>query len=84
MQQIVTGEKTYEFRKYLINRNVERIWFYRTAPHSSIEYICKILPARTRNASDEPLEDNGLGNKEYNERHKEYEGYDFAYSQSLP
>lgn len=25
MQQIVTGEKTYEFRKYLINRNVDVI-----------------------------------------------------------
>lgn len=82
MQQIVTGMKTYEFRKYLINRNVERIWFYRTAPHSSIEYICEILPARTRTASDEPLDEDGSGNKEYNERHGDYDGYDYAYSKS--
>lgn len=37
MQEPHSGVKNYEFRTYLINCNVERIWFYRTAPHSSIE-----------------------------------------------
>lgn len=79
MQQIASGVKTFEFRKYRIADSVKRIWFYRTAPHSSIEYVCEISPARTRNPGDEPLPDHGLGNKEYNSRHKDWEGYDYAY-----
>ncbi|KAI4266922.1 MAG: hypothetical protein L6R38_008470 [Xanthoria sp. 2 TBL-2021] len=79
MQQIVKGEKTYEFRKYLLKPSVQRIWFYRTAPHSSIEYVCNILPAKTRNPADAPLEENGLGNQEFNSRHNDWKGYDYAY-----
>ena len=79
MQQIVDGEKTYEFRKYCLKPSVKRIWFYSTAPQSSIEYLCEILPATTRNPGDLPLEENGLGNKEFNTRHKDWDGYDFAY-----
>jgi len=79
MQQIVTGEKTYEFRKYCLKPSIERIWFYRTAPHSSIEYICEILPARTRNPGDHAIKEDGLGNREFHTRHKDWEGYDFAY-----
>lgn len=79
MQQIVTGQKTYEFRRYQLKPHVKRVWFYRTAPHSSIEYVCEILPARTRGRGDKPLDEDGLGNKEYNERHKDYDGYDYAY-----
>lgn len=79
MQQIVTGEKTYEFRKYCLKHSIRRIWFYRTAPFSSIEYICEILPARTRNVGDPALDEVRLGNKEFNTRHKDWEGYDFAY-----
>lgn len=37
MQQIVSGQKNHEFRRYRINPTVERVWFYRTAPHLSIE-----------------------------------------------
>lgn len=79
MQQIVTGEKTYEFRKYRLAQSVERIWFYSTAPKSRIEYICEILPAKTRNPGDPALEEDGLGNKEFNTRHPDWEKYDFAY-----
>jgi predicted transcriptional regulator len=79
MQQIVTGEKSYEFRKYCLKHSIKRIWFYRTAPRSSIEYICEILPAKTRGPGDSPLEEDGLGNKEFNTRHRDWEGYDFAY-----
>lgn len=79
MDQIIDGTKNYEFRKYRLKTSVKRIWFYRTAPHSSITHVCEILPARTRDAGDCPLEENGLGNEEFNTRHKDYEGYDFAY-----
>lgn len=79
MQQIVSGEKTYEFRKYRLAQSVERIWFYSTAPKSSIQYVCEIMPAQTRNPGDSALEEDGLGNKEFNTRHPDWEGYDFAY-----
>jgi hypothetical protein len=52
---------------------------HRTAPHSALTHICEILPARTRNPGDVPLEENGLGNAEFNNRHKDWDGYDFAY-----
>ncbi|KAF2495854.1 hypothetical protein BU16DRAFT_459572 [Lophium mytilinum] len=79
MSQIFDGSKTYEFRKYLITPTVERIWFYRTSPHSSIEYVCEIDPARTRKPGDEPLPEDGLGNFEFNSGHKDWDGYDYAY-----
>lgn len=79
MQQIVDGKKNYEFRKYCLKPSVKRVWFYRTAPYSSIEFICEILPAAKRKLCDAPLEENGLGNWEFNTRHKEWDGYDFAY-----
>ena len=79
MQQIVQREKNYEFRRYLIPNSVERIWFYINAPLSHIAYVCEIDPARTRNPGDRPLVEDGLGNKEFNERHKDWDRYDFAY-----
>lgn len=79
MEQIIDGTKTYEFRRYRLNSEVERIWFYRTAPHSSITHICETLPAQTRNPGDAPLEEDGLGNVEFNTGHKDWDGYDYAY-----
>lgn len=79
MQQIVDGKKNYEFRKYRLKPSVKRIWFYRTAPYSSIEYICEIEPAATRDPGDPLLDEEGLGNKEFNTRHEDWDGYDFAY-----
>ncbi|RMZ81022.1 hypothetical protein DV738_g2409, partial [Chaetothyriales sp. CBS 135597] len=79
MSQIINGTKNYEFRKYCLKPSIRRIWFYRTAPHSAITHICEILPARTRNPGDEPLVEDGLGNSEFNSRHADWEGYDFAY-----
>jgi predicted transcriptional regulator len=79
MQQIVNQTKNYEFRRYRIDPSVLRVWFYLNAPHSHIAYICEIDPARTRNPGDEPLIEDGLGNKEFNERHKDWAGYDYAY-----
>jgi predicted transcriptional regulator len=79
MQQIVRGEKNYQFRRYLIASSVKRVWLYLNAPFSHIGYICGIDPARTRNVGDSPLTEDGLGNKEFNERHRDWDGYDFAY-----
>ncbi|KAI9783097.1 MAG: hypothetical protein M1839_004266 [Geoglossum umbratile] len=45
----------------------------------TIKYICEISPPRTRNHGDEPLEEDGIGNKEFNSRHKDWIGYDYAY-----
>ena len=79
MTQIVTGEKNYEFRKYLMRPSVKRAWFYLTAPSSCIKYVCEISPARTRGIRDPPLVEDGIGNMEFNSRHKDWEGYDYAY-----
>jgi predicted transcriptional regulator len=79
MQQIIRGEKNYEFRRYLISPSVKRVWFYLNAPLSHISYICVIDPARTRKEGDIPLIEDGLGNKEFNERHKDWDCSDFAY-----
>lgn len=79
MDQIIDGTKNYEFRKYKLKNSVKRIWFYRTAPHSSITHVCETLPARTRHSGDFPLEEDGLGNMEFNSRHKDWDGYDYAY-----
>jgi predicted transcriptional regulator len=79
MQKIVHREKTYEFRRYHIASSVQRVRFYLNAPFSHIAYICEIDPARTRGTGDEPLPEDGLGNKEFNERHKDMFRYDFAY-----
>jgi len=79
MQQIASGLKTYEFRRYLIPREVKRVWFYVTSPEKRISHICEIDEARTRNPGDEPLPLDGLGNREYNERHADWNGYDYAY-----
>jgi len=76
MQQIIDGIKNYEFRKYKM-AGIQRIWFYRTAPHSAITHICPVNEAVTR--QDGPLPEDGLGNKEYNEEHPDYEGWDYAY-----
>lgn len=79
MSQIVSGLKTYEFRKYRLSNEIKRVWFYVTAPESRISYICEINSARTRTSEDEPLPLNGIGNKEFNERHSGWDGYDYAY-----
>ncbi|KAH7925264.1 hypothetical protein BV22DRAFT_1034269 [Leucogyrophana mollusca] len=79
MQHIVRGEKTYEFRRYFIAQSVRRIWFYLNAPFSHVAYVCEIDPARTRNEGDEPLPEDGLGNKEFNQRNAECDRYDYAY-----
>ncbi|KAK4665514.1 hypothetical protein QC763_000480 [Podospora pseudopauciseta] len=79
MSQIINGTKNYEFREYCLKPSVKHIWFYRTAPHSALTHICETLPARTRNPGVAPLEENRSGNAEFNNRYKDWAGYDFAY-----
>ncbi|KXN91241.1 hypothetical protein AN958_01672 [Leucoagaricus sp. SymC.cos] len=79
MQQIVRRKKNHEFRRYRIASSVQRVWFYLKAPLSHIEYVCEIDLARTRDPGDHPLPEDGLGNTEFNEHHKDWDGYDFAY-----
>ncbi|KAJ6626005.1 hypothetical protein B0H10DRAFT_1781963 [Mycena sp. CBHHK59/15] len=80
MEDIVRTEKNYEFRRYRIASSVQRIWFYLNAPFSHIAYVCEIDPARTRDAGDPPLDEDGLGNAEFNtQRDGEWERYDYAY-----
>ncbi|KAL7418798.1 hypothetical protein Q5752_006481 [Cryptotrichosporon argae] len=81
MQQIVTRQKDHEFRRRLYPPTVARIWFYETAPVSAVTYICEIAPARTRGAGggSPPLHAGGLGNAEFNARHVDWVGYDYAY-----
>ncbi|KAJ7118888.1 hypothetical protein C8R44DRAFT_185534 [Mycena epipterygia] len=79
MEQIVRGEKNYEFRKYRIAPTVERIWFYLNAPLSRIAYVCEIDAAVTRDEGDPKIPEGGLGNKEFNTFHTDWKGYDFAY-----
>ncbi|KAL7946212.1 hypothetical protein V8C42DRAFT_319893 [Trichoderma barbatum] len=78
MQQIIDGSKTYEFRKYNMI-GVERVWFYRTAPHSAITHVCEVEPAATRGPGHKSLSEDGLGNKEFNDGHIDWNGYGFAY-----
>jgi hypothetical protein len=79
MQHIIDGKKSYEFRSYRLQQTVKRIWFYRVAPHSRIEYVCEIEPAVSRKDGDPKLPEDGLGNKEFNEFHKDWDRNDFAY-----
>ncbi|KAM7219241.1 hypothetical protein V8F06_005410 [Rhypophila decipiens] len=64
---VLSGQKTYEFRKYRLKPTIKRVWFYRTAPYSSITHIAEIAPAHVW-STDGPLPDeDGVGNKEYND-----------------
>lgn len=78
MQQIIDGTKTFEFRKYDM-AGVQRIWFYRTAPHSAITHVCEVDPAVKRGEGSTRIPEDGLGNKEYNQNDPDWDGYDFAY-----
>jgi hypothetical protein len=76
---VLSGAKGHEFRRYRIPNTVKRIWFYVTAPESQISHICEISEAKTREEWDHPLPEQGLGNKEFSERHVDWQGYDYAY-----
>ncbi|TVY84298.1 hypothetical protein LSUE1_G002731 [Lachnellula suecica] len=66
MQQMIDGEKIYEFRPYRMQSPVVRIWFYRVAPLSRVEYVCEIEPAVVREDVDPKFSGNGTETKETN------------------
>ena len=80
IMQIVNREKKFAFRKHHLAATVERIWFYRTAPHSCMEYICEIDPGiSSQQARNEVLPEDELGNDELNDRDEQWQSSDWAY-----
>lgn len=68
MSNIATCRKNHEYRKYLLPSSVHRIWFYTTAPVSSIQYVASV--GRGRKPGEVP-EDGGIGNEDFNAGRKE-------------
>lgn len=80
MQQIVTREKTFEFRRKAYPSTVTRVWFYEIAPISAVTYICEVDKANVRTRENpNPIPEDGVGNAEYNAFHADWDGYDYAY-----
>jgi len=80
IQRILTGEKNFEFRKYLIPPTVERIWFYVKVPFSCIAYVCETEPGVCRTSPTfVPLPTTGFGNDMFNTNHPSMKGFDYAY-----
>lgn len=55
--------KNHDYRRYLLPKSVQRIWFYTTAPISSIHYIARISSGRV---PGQVPEDGGIGNADFN------------------
>lgn len=60
---IKTGEKNYEFRKYVPKRGVDRLWIYSSSPACSLEYMAEIdkiieFPQK--------IQEKGIGNDDFN------------------
>jgi len=60
---IASRLKNHEYRRYLLPSSVHRIWFYTSAPISSIHYVARI--SRGKVPGKVP-EDGGIGNEEFN------------------
>ncbi len=63
IQRIVTGEKNYEFRKYLPKREFNKLYVYVTSSVSVLKYI--IIVGDIIKYPDQ-IEEDGYGNKEFN------------------
>lgn len=60
---IKTGEKNYEFRKYVPKRGVDRLWIYSSSPTCALEYIAdidKIIEFPQK------ITEMGIGNDDFN------------------
>ncbi len=60
---IKTGDKNYEFRKYVPKRGVDRLWIYSSSPECSLEYMAEIdkiveFPQK--------IAEEGIGNNDFN------------------
>lgn len=60
---IKTGEKNYEFRKYVPKRGVDRLWIYSSSPICMLEYVAdidKIIEFPDK------ITEKGVGNEDFN------------------
>ncbi|OXV10758.1 hypothetical protein Egran_01483 [Elaphomyces granulatus] len=63
MANIATRLKNHEYRRYLLPSSVRRIWFYTSAPASSIHYVARISAGKV---PGQVPEDGGIGNEDFN------------------
>jgi hypothetical protein len=90
MKRIISGEKNYEFRRYLLPNSVKRVWFFTKSPVYRITHVCEIesaihrpvrystIPTPRNNPFPLPLD--GYGNLDFNEGElPSMAGVDFAY-----
>ncbi|KAB8257896.1 hypothetical protein BDV32DRAFT_151873 [Aspergillus pseudonomiae] len=63
MQNISTGAKNHEYRRYLLPSSVRRIWFYTTAPESRIAHVARVSHGKV---PGEVPENGGIGNEDFN------------------
>ena len=69
VKNIVSRVKDHEYRKYLIPTSVRRMWIYETSPLSAIKYVALIS---NRKRPGEVANNEGLRNKEFNDRKLEH------------
>jgi hypothetical protein len=63
IDNIASRLKNHEYRKYLLPSSVQRIWFYTTAPVSSVYYVACISGGKV---PGQVPEDGGIGNEDFN------------------
>jgi hypothetical protein len=68
ISNIASRLKNHEYRKYRLPSSVRHIWFYTSAPISSLQYIARISNAKT---PGQVPEDGGIGNEDFNAGKKE-------------
>ncbi|KAI9765424.1 MAG: hypothetical protein M1840_007382 [Geoglossum simile] len=67
ISNIASRLKNHEYRKYRLPSSVRHIWFYTSAPISSLRYIAHISTAKI---PGQVPEDGGLGNEDFNSGEK--------------
>ncbi|KAE9405160.1 hypothetical protein BT96DRAFT_988707 [Gymnopus androsaceus JB14] len=60
---IVARTKNHEFRKYLISGNVQRMWFYVSAPDQTLRYVAVVSHGKVVGKIEN---EDGLGNADFN------------------
>lgn len=66
VKKIVDQTKTHEFRSWKMPPTVHRVWIYITKPISTLKYMCIFGPP----AEPGEIDENGIGNKDFNEGKK--------------
>lgn len=71
---IASRIKNHEYRRYLLPSSVRRIWFYTSAPISSVQYVARISSGRV---PGQVPEDGGIGNADFNAGKKDCAKYGY-------